>query len=182
MKKFISAITLIAGIGWLPMTTHAAIITNTTVTGTETLAGNFAPLATATGTNIYSGVASNVNDTNFDTYIGHYNSFPYTVTLTWSEAKTIDTVWFTMGRVAAWDLLGPGDSLIGSGTFNSTSQKTQKLTIDPISVTSLKLRVNGRYSSSGGQIAATYEIQTVPEPASLALLSFGGLMLLRRRR
>ncbi len=171
-------------LGLMATSGQAAIITNNIFTNnTDPLTGNFAPQATASRSG-GEGTAANINDADFATYVqSAHTAPPYSVTLTWSSAVTIDTIWLTMGRTSTWNLYDDDDNLIGSGSYNIASDTagTQKLTIDAISTTSLTVEAIGR-NGGGSQRGRIYEIQVIPEPGSLALLGLGGLLMLGRGR
>ncbi len=178
---------------------HAGIVSDTITDTPELLAGNFSPEATPAQSNMDSGGdgPGSIIDQDFDTrvYTKHQN-YPGIVTLTWSEAKVIDTVWLVQLRTSSWRLSywddGAADyALIGEGTYSKADKRTQKLTIDPVTTTGLKYEILGR-SGSGGQRAYLYEVQAsgpqaaaIPEPLTACALAAGAAGLagyLRRRR
>jgi hypothetical protein len=181
------------------MHAQAGIISDTITGSPELLPDSFAPEATPAQFNMDSGGdgPGSIIDEDFDTrvYTKHQN-YPGVVTLTWPEAKTIDTVWLVQLRTSSWRLSywddGAADyALIGEGTYSKSYKGTEKLTIDPVTSTGLKYEILGRHGS-GGQRAYLYEVQAsgpqaaaIPEPLTLCALAAGAAGLagyVRRRR
>ena len=84
------------------------------------------------------------------------------------DASTPDGSWLTIGNI--WV---DGDGL--------TSADRKEYSFAPVTATGVRLLVGGVGTASGRAIDE-FEVYAVPEPSAMAVLTLGGLGLLRRRR